>query len=65
MIRKMLVSETIGITGFCCTCVSMADLGVQVFVHSFGCVLNPCPAEPGYTLTLQTDLDLHCLTLSM
>ena len=40
--------------------------------------VNPCPAEPGYTLHLQTvkiqiswllkkpiDLDLHCLTLSM
>ena len=39
---------------------------------------NPCPAEPGYTLPLQTvqiqiswllkkptDLDLHCLSLSM
>ena len=40
--------------------------------------INPCPAEPGYTLPLQTvlikiswllkkptDLDLHCLPLSM
>ena len=40
--------------------------------------LNPCPAEPGYILSLQTvqiqiswllkkptDLDLHCLPLSM
>ena len=34
------------------------------------CVINPCPAEPGYTHPLQalkkpTDLDLHCLSLSM
>ena len=41
-------------------------------------LLNPCPAEPGYTLPLQTvqnqiswllkkptDLDLHCLPFSM
>ena len=41
-------------------------------------LLNPCPAEPGYTLPLQTvqiqiswllkkptDLDLHCLPLSV
>ena len=36
-------------------------------------VINRCPAEPGYTLSLQnpdqlassTDLDLHCLPLSM
>ena len=41
-------------------------------------VINPCPAEPRYTLPLQTvliqiswllkkptDLDLHCLPLSM
>ena len=29
--------------------------------------LNPGPAEPGYTLPLKmpTDLDLHCLPLSM
>ena len=40
--------------------------------------INPCPAESGYTLTLQTvwiqiswflkkptDLDLHCLPLNM
>ena len=28
---------------------------------------NPCPAEPGYTLPIKkpTDLDLHCLPLSM
>ena len=40
-------------------------------------LLNPCPAEPGYTLPLKTvdpdqlaskkptDLDLHCLQFSM
>ena len=33
-------------------------------------MLNPSPAEPGYVLPLQTvkkptDLDLHCLPLSM
>ena len=26
-------------------------------------ILNPCPAEPGYALP--TDLDLHCLPLSI
>ena len=32
-------------------------------------IVNPYPAEPGYTLPLQTvkptDLDLHCLPFSM
>ena len=44
----------------------------------FACIVNPCPAEPGCTLPLQTvqiqissllkkptDLDLHCLPLSI
>ena len=53
----------------------------KIFVvakYSHRCYLSPCPAEPGYTLPLQTmqiqiswllkkptDLDLHCLLLSM
>ena len=39
------------------------------FAHSIVSV-NPCPAEPGYTLPLPflqkpTDLDLHCLPSKM
>ena len=46
--------------------------------HTATVVINPCPAEPGYTLLLQTvyiqiswllkkptDLDLHCFSFSM
>ena len=49
----------------------------QVFIKSTK-FINPCPAEPGYTLPLQTvqiqiiwllkkptDLDLHCLPISL
>ena len=41
------------------------------FIESIPIPLNPCPAESGCTLPLQivlkkpTDLDLHCLPLSM
>ena len=50
------------------------ELSILIYVSYF----NPCPAEPGCTLYLQTvqvqiswhlqkptDLDLHCLLLSM
>ena len=40
------------------------------FIQKILSFLNPCPAEPRYTLPLQTvkkptDLDLHCLPFSM
>ena len=52
---------------------NIINLSSAEFVHRVVKV-NPCPAEPGYTLSLQTvctqiswlqkptDLDLHCLT---
>ena len=51
---------------------------VFLFTHASFAVLSPCPAQPGYVLPLQTvqiqiswllkkstDLELHCLPLSM
>ena len=52
----------------------MPDLVLFFHIEKF---LNACPAEPGYTLPLQcretdlcsvkkpTDMNLHCLSLSM
>ena len=50
----------------------------NVYIVTLTQLINPCPAEPGYTLPLQTmwiqiswllkkptDLDLHCLSFSM
>ena len=58
--------------------VSIYTVLIRPSKHSCGqCRLNPCPAELGYTLPLQTldphqlafkkptDLDLHCLPFSM
>ena len=46
------------------------DLKYGKNIPKVSCPINHCPAEPGYTLPLQTvkkqiDLDLHCLQLSM
>ena len=43
------------------------NFGTSCLIKTITC-LNPCPAEPGYTLPFlkkPTDLDLHCLALSM
>ena len=74
----------------CTGIVQTVHMAWQIFSWSFDCnwycwlpkaiavAINPCPAEPGYVLPLQTvkiqiswllqkptDLDLHCLPLSM
>ena len=45
----------------------------EIFTQHHAKLINHCPAEPGYVLHLQTrlanwkptDLDLHCLSLSI
>ena len=53
-------------------CVDLASVATDqdpnlesTYITELLCIVNTCPAEPGYTLPLKkpTDLDLHCLSL--